>query len=27
MKLIMPGMSGFEASKEFRKLEKQFGIT
>ena len=27
IKLIMPGMSGFDATKEFRKLEKQFGIS
>ncbi len=27
MKLIMPGMSGFDAAKEFRKLEAEFGVT
>ena len=26
MKLIMPGMSGFDAAKEFRKLEAEFGL-
>ena len=26
MKLIMPGMSGFDAAKEFRKLETEFGL-
>ena len=26
IKLIMPGMSGFDATKEFRKLEAQFGL-
>lgn len=27
MKLIMPGMSGFDAAKEFRKLETEFGLS
>lgn len=26
MKLIMPGMSGFDAAKEFRKLETEFDL-
>lgn len=26
IKLFMPGMSGFDAVQEFRKLEKKFGL-